>query len=170
MIPSNQLSVILAIAAGVWGALLIWSGVSFDKSWTGPFSTVSGVVAVALSLFEGLLWRIPWLYPWFVKVPNIRGTWKVVLVSDWVNPETGERPEPIQAFMVVRQTYSTISMRLHTRESSSQLLAGRFIRADDGTNSVTGVYSNVPKLGSGIGAQSTSGVYSLPSQASRPSR
>ena len=69
-----------------------------------PFSTVTGVVGLLLLLFDQYLWRIPFLYPWFVDVPNIRGVWKAEDRSNWINPETGQKIQPIWGYVVVRQT------------------------------------------------------------------
>ena len=49
--------------------------------------------------------------------------------------------------MVVRQTFSRMSLRLLTPESQSDLLGAEVVRADDGTYRVFGVYRNEPRLG-----------------------
>ena len=65
--------------------------------------------------------------------------------SNWTNPATGQQIEPIAGFMVIRQTYSALSMRLITKESASKLLAARILSDADGIHTVTGIYSNEPK-------------------------
>ena len=46
--------------------------------------------------------------------------------------------------MVVRQTLSTLSMRLLTRESSSALVGTEVVCSADGLYCITGVYRNEP--------------------------
>ena len=48
--------------------------------------------------------------------------------------------------MAVRQSLTTLSMRLMTAESSSRLIAHKMVEENDGVFLVTGVYTNTPKL------------------------
>ena len=48
--------------------------------------------------------------------------------------------------MAVRQSLTTLSMRLMTAESSSRLIAYKMVEENDGVFLVTGVYTNTPKL------------------------
>jgi len=140
------LNVVVAFAAGVWALLLILQGSALPGEWWKPFSVVVGAVVLLLEVFEYWGWRISWLHPWLVQVPDVRGIWKGELTTQWIDPDTGDRPEPIQAYMVVRQTFSRISIRVLTRESSSMLLAGQFSREQDGEMILTGTYRNTPRL------------------------
>ena len=78
--------------------------------------------------------------------PDIRGSWRVELKSEWVDPSTEEEVAPITCYMVVRQTLTTLSMRMMTAESSSSLVAHKIVEENDGVFLVTGVYTNTPKL------------------------
>lgn len=78
--------------------------------------------------------------------PDLRGTWRVVLKSEWVDPKTGRSPEPITCYMAIRQTLTTLSMRLMTPESSSWLVAHRVMLSPDGLYQVAGVYTNKPQV------------------------
>jgi hypothetical protein len=48
--------------------------------------------------------------------------------------------------MAVRQTFSSLSMRLMTPESASWLIAHNIVRSNDGMFQVAGVYMNRPNL------------------------
>ena len=48
--------------------------------------------------------------------------------------------------MVVRQTFSTLSMRLMTEESSSELVGTEIICSADGLYCISGVYRNEPRF------------------------
>ena len=145
MISKTHLSTILFLAAMAWGILLVITGVTVSISWLKYLSTVTGILLLLLGAFDLWLWRLPFLQGWFVKHPVIRGTWRVVMRSNWVDPSTGKVIEPIVGFMVVRQNYSSLSLRLLTSWSSSELIGAAIVSNSDGTASITGVYRNEPR-------------------------
>ena len=106
-----------------------------------PFSTVLGILLVLLSLFDVWLWRLPLLRGWFVSRPNLIGTWRLRLKA-----ANGPGSHDVEGYAVVRQTYSFLSLRVLTAESSSELLTGSVLGGVDGTFRVTGVYRNEPRL------------------------
>jgi len=145
MISRSHLPAILALAALVWSVLLILNGQSISPELLRPFSTVLGVVGLAALAFGRWVWRWKVLHPWFVATPDLQGTWRGELVSDWKR-EDGSTLPPIEVYFVIRQTFSTISMRLITRESTSVLLSGNISKEKDGVDTVMGVYLNTPDL------------------------
>ena len=108
--------------------LVIWVGALFITK-TNP--TLNIWVAVKLIpqaisiyivigiIFKKWVWRWSLLQKWLVKVPDLQGTWRGELKSDWINPETGEKINPIPIVLVIRQTFSNIKCTLMTEESSS---------------------------------------------------
>ena len=146
MISRLHLSTILIIAAVLWGAVLFIAGITIKVNWFQPVSLVVGALILLLAAFDLWLWRISLLRGWFVKRPCVRGTWKTILQSQWTDPETGESPPDIEAYIAIRQTYSMLSMRLMTEESASELLGAEIVRAGDGTYRIAGVYRNEPRL------------------------
>ncbi len=146
MISKTHLSTILFFAAIIWGILLVVaSGVAVSVSWLKHLSTVTGILLFILGAFDLWLWRLPFLQGWFVKRPNIRGTWRATLRSTWVDPSTEKGIEQIEGFMVIRQTYSSLSLRLLTSESSSELIGAEINTGSDGTARIVGVYRNEPR-------------------------
>lgn len=146
MIERLHLSTLILIAALLWAALLALEGVAITAAWFRPFSVVIALLLLLLTAFDLYLWRLPFLQAWFVKRPLLDGTWKADVRSNWKNPDTGKAIDPIEGFMVIRQTFSRLSLRLLTDESQSELLGADLIRADDGTYRVVGVYRSEPKL------------------------
>lgn len=146
MISRLHLSVIIGIAVLLWAVMLVLEGVAISASWMRPFSLVIGVLLLILLCFDLWLWRIRILHGWFVKRPFLRGTWKTELISEWKDPKTGVCTEPIDAYLVVRQTFSRLSLRLYTKESSSEVLGTDIVEASDGTYRVYAIYRNEPKL------------------------
>jgi hypothetical protein len=95
--------------------------------------------------FDLWLWKLPFLR-WFVKRPVIDGTWKVEIQSNWIDPSTSQPIEPIMAFMAIRQTLSTLSMRLMTIESTSTLVGTEVVCSPDRLYCISGVYRNEPRF------------------------
>jgi hypothetical protein len=117
----TQVQVVLVIAVIVWAGLLFVEGVTLKPSYLKPFSLTVAVVILILLAFERWLWRIPPVAKALHR-PVLRGTWKGQLKSNWIDPRTGQEIEPIDIFLLVRQTYSTVSLRLMTQESTSRSL------------------------------------------------
>jgi hypothetical protein len=146
MLSRLHLSAILLVAAALWGGMLLFEGVAVNGTWFRPFSTVVGVVLLLLVAFDLWGWRLRFLHGWFVPRPDLRGTWRVELQSDWQDPATEKVIGPIVAYLVVRQTFSSLSIRMLTAESASELVAAEINKASDGTYRVAAVYRNEPKL------------------------
>jgi SMODS-associating 2TM, beta-strand rich effector domain len=67
-------------------------------------------------------WRAIWArIPALAKVafPDINGTWKGTLHSNWKDPKTGLSPGPIETTVWIRQTLLSVSVRQQTKESPS---------------------------------------------------
>src|SRR4051794_39187360 len=75
----------------------------------GPAVTVAGLLLLA---FNRWIWHFPGIRKLHGR-PVLRGTWHGELASQWMDPETSRRvpPDP-DVFLVVRQTFWTVSVRL----------------------------------------------------------
>lgn len=142
MLSRLQLSALILIAALVWGLALIAEGVQVSPAWFRPFSLVVGVLVTLLAVVDRWLWRWKWLQVGMFQMPDLRGTWRVVFRPEapWNNP-----PERV-GYMVVRQTFSSITLRLYTAESASETITARVLKAEDETFSIAAVYRNTPRL------------------------
>ncbi len=94
---------IVFFAAALWIVLAFFLGVPVDKTWLKYLGIIASVVVMSLLAFDLFAWR--WLPTWFVKRPNIRGTWRAELRSNWLK-EDGF-PLVSECFIVVHQTYTT---------------------------------------------------------------
>ena len=111
-----------------------------------PFSIVVSIVGSVATIFNKWAWSWAIFRGWYVNRPDIRGTWKVDLQSNWKNPKTGEGIPPITAYMAVRQTLTSLSLKLMTPESKSRLIAHSIDRETDGIYRIAAIYRNEPKL------------------------
>ena len=137
----------VGIAALIWLIVLLCQGTPISWEHARPFSiVVSSLVGLGL-LFEFVLWHQRWLHGWFVKRPDLRGTWRLELKSSFVRPETKERMPIILCYMGVKQTLSMLQMHLMTPESESWFIADHVRPSPSGNGfQVIGVYTNEPNV------------------------
>lgn len=97
----------------------------------GLFALITG--------FDRYAWRW-WRIPVVLRTgPILRGTWKgVVRPSDRSGLE-------IEAYLSVRQTYSSVALRLLTDEMTSESSTARLIREDEGLNVGEYGYQSIPR-------------------------
>ena len=142
-----HIAVFVTVTAVLW-TFVLWprdAEVSYTQllAFAGVISPLS-LLGLAL---EKWLWRSRCLHGWLIKRPDLRGTWRVELQSNYERPETCQRVPMIICYMGVEQTLSTLQMHLMTPESESWLLASDVRPARSGKGfEVTGVYSNEPRI------------------------
>jgi len=106
----------------IWAAVLLISQTySTLDLWSAvkQIPQVISVYAIIGIIFTKWLWRWDLLQGWLIKVPDLQGTWRGELKSDWVDPSTGKGIALIPIVLVVRQTFSSIKCTLMTKESTS---------------------------------------------------
>ena len=139
-----HITAFLGLGALVWWLVLGAPRVSWE--YLQPFGTVVGSLVALGAAFEFLLWRWSWLHGWFVKRPDLRGTWRVELQSDCIDPATNVGAPLIVCYMGVAQTLSALQMHLMTPESESWFIAERISPSPSGVGyQVAGVYTNKPQ-------------------------
>lgn len=85
-----------------------------------PIGAAGAAAGLFVLAFDHWIWRIPNIGRGLSKRPDMRGTWRGRLASNWVNPETGQRidPDP-EVYLVIRQTFWSVTANLITKESKS---------------------------------------------------
>jgi hypothetical protein len=148
MLTRLHISSFIGLTILVWLVALWVQGMSvLSADFLKPFGLVVGAISAVVTVFNKYLWAKPWLRGWYVKRPDLRGTWEVELLSSWVNPETGQSIPPIKAYAVIRQSLTSLSFRLMTKESRSVLIAHSIEpQEDDELYKLVGVYRNEPKI------------------------
>src|SRR5260370_41971487 len=79
---------------------------------------------VTIDLFLYLLfitwgWRLPFLQGWFVRFPDLQGTWQGTLRTTWQHPETDKHASSIPVILVIKQSFTAIRCVMYTKESIS---------------------------------------------------
>jgi len=123
MISRLHISTFIALTVFVWLIALWIQGMPvLNASFLKPFSFVVGVITVVVTLFNRYCWAWKIFQGWYVKRPDLRGTWKVELRSSWIDPKTNKTIDPIYGYAVIRQSLTSMSLRLFTKESKSVLI------------------------------------------------
>jgi len=135
---------IIYAAVAIWAIVLLVSEQKLSSDLLRPLSTVTSVVVLLSIAFDLWLWKVPLLHGWFVKRPVLTGTWRAELRSNWKDASGAVIP-PVEGYVVIRQTFLNLSLRLLTKESSSLLVGTEIVCAADGLYCVSGVYRNEPR-------------------------
>lgn len=146
MIPRLHLTTLIGVIFGVWAIFMIFTGIPITSDFFKPFSLIVGIVGIILLLFDKWLWKFPIIHSLFVPFPDVSGTWKGQIISSWNDEKTGGPIQPIDAFLVIHQTYSNLNLRMITKESKSDLLSGNIIHNQAGPDKIAGIYNNIPNI------------------------
>lgn len=146
MTAQRYIKVIIYTAVLAWTVILYLNHEAIQLPWLQHLSTTVTIVLYAVMAFDLWLWKLPFLHDWFVKRPVIDGTWKVNIRSNWKELAQEVTVSPIEGYMVVRQTFSSLSMRLLTAESQSELVGTEIVCSVDRQYCVSGVYRNEPRF------------------------
>lgn len=145
MLTRLQITAALAVATAAWATALWLQGTPISREHLAPFTTVVGVLVIVALAMEHLLWRFRFFQGWLFDRPDLRGTWKVTIQSEWPDPETGVKAPPIAAYAGIVQTLGKLQIQLMTPESESCLLAHAIEPTPCGNRFyVSVVYANTP--------------------------
>lgn len=148
MLTRLHISSFIGLTIAVWLLALWFQGVPvLSAEFVKPFGMVVGIISIVVTVFNKYLWSLKIFKGWYIKRPDLRGTWKVELKSSWVDPKTNEVISPIHGYAVIRQSLTFLSVRLMTKESRSVLVAHSIERQeDDDLFKLVAVYRNEPKI------------------------
>jgi len=147
MLTRLHISSFIGLTITVWLVALWVQGMPvLSLEFIKPFGIVVGAITLFVTLFNKYAWSWKLFQGWYVNRPDLRGSWKVELKSNWINPETNEPIPLITGYAVIRQSLTSLSVRLVTKESRSKLIAHAIEREDDGIFRLAAIYRNEPKI------------------------
>jgi hypothetical protein len=127
-----------------WVCVLTLTGTPLSINWKAVKQLPDVVTIFVIVRFAFIQWMWHWKIftykGWLVRVPFIQGTWAGDLQSTWVNPKTGQGIPPLKMLLVVRQTFSTLSCTMFTKESESYSRAAQ-IAVEEETGAITVSYN-----------------------------
>ncbi|MCH9808455.1 MAG: hypothetical protein K0U74_12040 [Alphaproteobacteria bacterium] len=148
MLTRIHIHIIVTLVTITWVVTLLVRGITPSLDLLLPYGIAVGVVVSAVALFDQVLWRHPLLNKWIARRPYLHGTWRAHLVSDYViDQEAGQTVAPITGYMVIYQTYSSLSVRLYTEKSSSAQISHAINSTNGEQFKVVTVYQNDPGVG-----------------------
>lgn len=89
--------------------------------------TVVALDLILYAIFARFLWKWLIFKNWLVPFPNLNGTWRGHIRTTWIDPKTGERPEPIPAILTIKQSFLRVSCVMRTEEMTSRSLVSNFV-------------------------------------------
>lgn len=138
---------IVSFSAAVYFLLLLAFPVEGNKL-SGYLRLLPLVVTVDVIfsfIFSGFLWKWKIFYPWLVPFPNLNGTWKGSIRSEWVDPKSKKNPPLIPVILTIKQTFTTISCVMRTEEMESYSFnAGFVIDQDNQILKLVYSYDSIP--------------------------
>ncbi|QTN34147.1 hypothetical protein HZ994_18090 [Akkermansiaceae bacterium] len=141
------------VAVGFLAAALVIICLSTGTNLTEPRAVARKLpLAVTAELagwfvFRKWLWRWKFLNPWLVIAPDLNGDWEGS-VTPVVNGGNGESPEAIPVRMTIRQTLTTFSCVVQTKEMTSRSFSAGFqIEPDSQRRQLTYSYESLPRAG-----------------------
>lgn len=117
----------------IWVGILSATGTPLSINWEAveKLPEVVTVFVILRFVFVKWLWRRSLFKRWLVQVPDLQGTWKGEFQSTWESPETKQRPPSTKMLLVIRQTFSTISCTVFTKESVSYSRAAQIAKDEE---------------------------------------
>ncbi len=119
MISKTLIQIITGVVVIVFAVGIVLSGGDPSPEWLSYYSYAVVTVGVVLALWDRRFWRFELSQKLKATPIDLTGTWQGVLASEWIDPATSKRIPPKVAYLVVRQTASTIKVTLLTDESRS---------------------------------------------------
>lgn len=95
-------------------------GQNLDKlsTWMSNIGIGVTILFTFYNLFDRYIWKLAFINV-FVGVPNLNGTWKGTLISDFDGEGKGKEAAKHHCMLVINQTYSKVKVRFFTNESRS---------------------------------------------------
>jgi hypothetical protein len=133
-------------AGAAYAVALYVSGVHIQAGVKQAISYLPTALTFLVALWDIWLWRLPGLQL-LAKRPWIAGIWSATLTptAASVIPKGGNRG-PIEAYVIIKQTFWSIGVRQYTSESRSDSRATMWSETTDGSNrAFTYTYANRPR-------------------------
>jgi hypothetical protein len=139
-----QVQVVAAVVVLVFAIGIITSGGTVDSGWLKFYSYAVSVALVLLAVWNRWGWRTGLAQRFTATPRNLSGTWRGTLTSEWIDPKTRKSPPPKPAFLVLRQSASSLSVTMLTDEMRSTSDMAR-VGGPEGEVCLSYVYLSRPK-------------------------
>ena len=117
--------IVIGLSAGLWVALAFVLDTPVDQTWLKYVGGIASVVVVLVLIFDRWAWR--WVPVGISKCPNLNGTWKAQLHYQWPEDTPTQQKD---CFIVIRQTYSSVTVDMHFDISDSHSRSAAIIETN----------------------------------------
>lgn len=123
----------LGVSALSWFVLASYKNLDLSNLWNflKILPDVVTIDLILIGVFIKWVWRWKILQGWLVPFPDLNGTWQGYIHSNWVDPDTGEKPSSIVTILSIKQSFTKISCVLRTSEMTSYSYTEGFTIDDD---------------------------------------
>ena len=109
-------------------------------------STVVAIDIFLIIIFTKWTWKYKIFQNWLVVFPDLNGSWKGFIYSNWINPDTNKKPDPIPVMLNIKQSFFNINCKMITEEMESYSYAeGFIIDSDKQIKNLAYSYTSNPK-------------------------
>ena len=143
------LFLILGISAVIWFLIAYYKNIDMSnfQEYIKILPQVVTIDLVLYSIFTKWLWKLKIFQYWLVPFPDLQGTWEGFIFSNWENPDGTGKIKRIPAILTIKQSFSSISCKVKTSESTSFSYAEGFkIDEERQVRQLVYSYTNKPKL------------------------
>jgi len=143
------LFILLGLSAIAWFGIasLIKVDLSNFIEYIKILPQVVSIDLIIYAFFVNWGWKWKIFQSWLVPFPNLNGTWEGYIYSDWIDPKTKNKIDPIPVILTIKQSFSKISCIMKTAEMISQSYGEDFkIDKDRQIRQLVYSYSSKPKL------------------------
>jgi hypothetical protein len=109
---------IIGLSAGLWLLIAFVLDVPVDRNWLKALGGIAAVTVGGLLVFDRWAWR--WFPISLPGHPKLHGTWKATLEFEELEGIPNGGIASKDCFLVIRQTYSTVSVNMLFDVSSSE--------------------------------------------------
>lgn len=145
----SSIYVLVGISGTAWFSLAYLGELNLSNL-KDFFGLIPKVVSIDLLVIAGFVkwgWKIKIFRGWLVPFPNLNGSWVGYIHSEWKNPETGKKPDPIPVMLTVSQSFFHISCLMRTGEMESYSYSeGFLIDTERQIKKVAYSYTSNPRL------------------------
>jgi hypothetical protein len=140
---------LVGISAAAWCSLAYLEGLDLSRliDFFGLIPKVVTIDLLAVAVFVRWGWKLKIFRGWLVPFPDLNGSWVGFIYSDWENPTTKEKPDPIPVMLTVKQSFFHISCMARTDEMEGYSHSESFF-IDPGRQikNITYLYTSKPRI------------------------
>lgn len=145
MKPKSLIRGTAYVVGGAWSVAAAIAGLQFEEDWKKGLGLLPLLLVVLFTAWDRWIWKWKPIVK-FSGVPDLNGTWLGDYESERINPQGQRVTSTAPAAITVKQTYTTLSLKLMTYESKSYSVLSHITHLESGEFRINYEYANTPLL------------------------